>query len=218
MAKVKNHNDEPPNLIISKDKARQSIELQIEKGRSIRDDNINSEAEFGKIKEAYSRWSSYNLELLKRIFSNDSIAKEYNMIGFGVGVISYGKPPIQKEIAGFKEKMGKKINLLESIKERLELIPEKGVVYGTTDDIGYPNDSPKAVENRARQNVILELGYFMGKLGRGNVCALYKSGVAIPSDYSGVLYIEMDDKGAWKLELAKEIKHAGIDVDLNKAI
>ena len=289
MAKAKNHNDEPPHLIVSRDKARQSLDVQIEKGRSIRDDNINSETELKKVEEAYSKWSSYNLELLNHIFSNDLKAREYNMTGWGgIGVIGYGTPPIQKEIKQFKEKVSKKINVLESIKERLELIPENGTVSGTADnkkndkpkgraifivhghdegakqatarfigqlelkpiilheqpnggrtiiekfedysdvgfavvlltpdDKGYPKDSPGAVENRARQNVILELGYFLGKLGRGNVCALYKSGVVIPSDYSGVLYIEMDNKGAWRMELAKEIKHAGIEVDLNKTV
>lgn len=64
--------------------------------------------------------------------------------------------------------------------------------------------------------MILELGYFMGKLGRGRVCALYKEGVEIPSDYQGVLYIQIDAVGAWKTALAKEIKNAGIEVDLNK--
>ena len=42
---------------------------------------------------------------------------------------------------------------------------------------------------RARQKVVLELGLFIGKLGRANVCALYSDGVEIPSDYHGVLYV-----------------------------
>ena len=50
------------------------------------------------------------------------------------------------------------------------------------------------------------------------MCALYKEGVEIPSDYQGVLYIQMDAAGAWKTALVKEIKNAGIDVDLNKAL
>ena len=50
------------------------------------------------------------------------------------------------------------------------------------------------------------------------MCALHKGQVEIPSDYHGVLFIPMDEKGGWKLELAKEIRVAGIVVDLNKAI
>jgi predicted nucleotide-binding protein len=42
--------------------------------------------------------------------------------------------------------------------------------------------------------VILELGFFLGKLGRERVCALYKSGVELPSDFSGVLWVSMDDR------------------------
>jgi predicted nucleotide-binding protein len=67
----------------------------------------------------------------------------------------------------------------------------------------------------ARQNVILELGYFIGKLGRENVCALHKEGVELPSDLHGVIWVPYE--GDWKLMLAKEIKAAGIDVDLNEA-
>jgi predicted nucleotide-binding protein len=62
--------------------------------------------------------------------------------------------------------------------------------------------------------VILELGYFMGAIGRGNVAALYREGTERPSDIHGVLYIALDAN--WELRLAKEIKAAGLPVDLNK--
>ncbi len=91
------------------------------------------------------------------------------------------------------------------------------IVLLTPDDFGAPRNSHD-LKPRARQNVILELGYFIGKLGRGKVCALYKEGVEIPSDYQGVLYIPMDSAGAWRTALAKEIKNAGIEVDLNKTL
>lgn len=69
--------------------------------------------------------------------------------------------------------------------------------------------------NRARQNVVLELGFFIGKIGRHKVCALVKGDVEIPSDFDGVVYVPMDDHGAWRTELAKEMKAAGLPVDLN---
>lgn len=34
---------------------------------------------------------------------------------------------------------------------------------------------------------------------------------------SGILYVALDDGTGWKMELAKELKAAAIDVDLNKA-
>ncbi len=69
---------------------------------------------------------------------------------------------------------------------------------------------------RARQNVILELGQFMSKLGRDKVAILYKPEVELPSDIRGVAYIEIDKPGAWQYSLAKELKAAGLPVDMNK--
>lgn len=71
---------------------------------------------------------------------------------------------------------------------------------------------------RARQNVVFELGFFVGRIGRKNVCALCKSGVERNSDIEGVLYTSFDDAGAWKLELARELKQAGLQFDMNDAL
>ena len=90
------------------------------------------------------------------------------------------------------------------------------VVLLTPDDMGYPRDTPSEIKPRARQNVVLELGYFIGILGRSKVCALLKGAVEIPSDYLGVITVPMDDAGAWQFNLAREIKAAGIDLDLNR--
>jgi len=92
------------------------------------------------------------------------------------------------------------------------------IILITPDDIVAPRHKPKEKQVHVSQNVIFELGYLMGKLGRRRVCALYKEGVEIPSDYSGTVYIPMDSRGGWRLLIAKEIKQAGIEVDLNKAI
>jgi predicted nucleotide-binding protein len=92
------------------------------------------------------------------------------------------------------------------------------VVLLTPDDIGAPRDKANDLRPRARQNVILELGYFLARLGRKHLAALVKGDVEKPSDYDGVVYIQMDDAGAWKLQLARELKTAGLNVDLNDAI
>jgi predicted nucleotide-binding protein len=76
----------------------------------------------------------------------------------------------------------------------------------------------EAQQPRARQNVILELGYFLGKLGRGRVCVIYVDGVEIPSDYHGVVFVPLDEAGAWRLRLARELKAAGFDIDMNRAV
>jgi predicted nucleotide-binding protein len=92
------------------------------------------------------------------------------------------------------------------------------VVLFTPDDVGHPVGKVDEIKPRARQNVVLELGFFMSALGRERVCVLYKSGVELPSDYAGVLYEEFDVKGAWRFRLAVEIQAAGVEVDLNKAV
>jgi predicted nucleotide-binding protein len=93
------------------------------------------------------------------------------------------------------------------------------VVLLTGDDMGATKESdPSTLKLRARQNVIFELGFFIGKLGRSRVCALYELGVEIPSDYSGILFIELDARGAWRFQLCRELKAVGIDIDLNKTI
>lgn len=92
------------------------------------------------------------------------------------------------------------------------------VVLFTPDDVGYPAGHAESAKPRARQNVVLELGFFLAALGRDRVCVLYKGGVEVPSDYLGVLYEELDQKGAWRLRLATEIKAAGVSVDLNKVM
>lgn len=93
------------------------------------------------------------------------------------------------------------------------------VVLLSGDDVGSIRDrNSSELRLRARQNVIFELGYFIGKLGRNRVCAIYQQGVELPSDYSGILYIPYDESGSWKYQLAKEIKEAGIEIDLNKLL
>ncbi|MDR5000439.1 TIR domain-containing protein [Brevibacillus parabrevis] len=90
-----------------------------------------------------------------------------------------------------------------------------GIVLYTPCDLGKAKDDENLVA-RARQNVVFEHGYLMGKIGRRNVCALVKKGVEKPNDISGVVYIDMDENGAWKHSLIKEMKSSGYDIDANK--
>jgi predicted nucleotide-binding protein len=111
-------------------------------------------------------------------------------------------------------------NLGDTIIEKLERTSPVAfsIVLLTPDDKGYPIAGPSSVKPRARQNVVFELGFFIGRLGREKVCALYVDGVELPSDFQGVLYIPLDTSGAWRLILAKELKASGLDIDLNNAL
>lgn len=109
-------------------------------------------------------------------------------------------------------------NLNRTIIEKLEKHSEVqfAVVILTPDDMGCPKDKAQLVRPRARQNVIFELGFFIGRLGREKVCALYTGDVELPSDYQGILYISLDHN-EWRTDLAKEIKAAGVRLDLSNA-
>jgi predicted nucleotide-binding protein len=85
-------------------------------------------------------------------------------------------------------------------------------------DVGFavvlltPDDPLTNGAMRARQNVILELGYFIGKLGRARVCALKKGHMEIPSDIFGVLFKQADAANEWRAELVRELQAAGYKV------
>ena len=87
----------------------------------------------------------------------------------------------------------------------------------TPDDLGGESTA-EAQKSRARQNVIFELGYFVGSLGRGRACLLRKGEVEIPSDLYGVVYTTMDSGNGWKIDLARELKDAGFEFDAEKVL
>jgi len=90
------------------------------------------------------------------------------------------------------------------------------VVLLTADDCGGSGQTAER-RPRARQNVVFELGYFIGALGRSRVAVVYEDGVELPSDMNGILYTVLDPAGAWKLGLGRELRAAGFAVDLNRA-
>ncbi|EHF5009441.1 TPA: TIR domain-containing protein [Enterobacter hormaechei] len=91
------------------------------------------------------------------------------------------------------------------------------IVLMTPDDSGSALAS-ESTRLRARQNVLYELGYFAGKLGRGKVLVLRKGDIEIPSDLAGVLYTELDGHGGWKRKLLSELSYAGVPFDKEKAL
>ena len=74
------------------------------------------------------------------------------------------------------------------------------------------------LEKRARQNVVFEMGYFAGILGRANVFFLLQDGVAKPGDLDGIVYTAYDATRAWRFELVKELKHAGYIVSADQVL
>jgi predicted nucleotide-binding protein len=87
------------------------------------------------------------------------------------------------------------------------------VIILTPGDVGYSKQKASKAESRARRNLVLDLCYFLGKLGRSRVCALLKGEVEIPAEIADVLYVPMDDTGRWQIKLAKALRAAGMDLD-----
>lgn len=128
------------------------------------------------------------------------------------------------EVARFVERItGKSPVILDEQVNRGRTLVEKFEAHATTaayaivlvtpDDVGRVNGTDPATDQpRARQNVVFELGYFFGKLGRNRVAVL-NSGVKKPSDVDGLVYIGYP-AGNWQVELAKELHAAGVPVDM----
>jgi len=94
---------------------------------------------------------------------------------------------------------------------------EFAVVLMTPDDHGAKAGEANT-QPRARQNVVFELGFFIGALGPERVAALVKGDIERPSDFDGVVYIDLDDAGAWKQQLGRELQAAGFQIDWNKVM
>ena len=133
----------------------------------------------------------------------------------------------RETVARFLQTLGLNPVILQEQVNRGRTIMEKfeyhadtqfAVALLTPDDAGSLQGDKNNLKPRARQNVIFELGFFIGRLGREGVCVLTKGEVEIPSDYAGVVYIPLDNSDGWKMKLVKELKGAGFEVDANKAI
>ena len=132
---------------------------------------------------------------------------------------------MKQSTARFLEKFDLKPIILHEQPNRGRTIIEKFTDYAnvdfaiillSADDFAF--EKTQNVESgklRARQNVILELGFFLGKIGRENVIVLHEQveNFEIPSDYQGVLYEPYDSRGNWKLSIAKELKESGYEIN-----
>jgi predicted nucleotide-binding protein len=130
------------------------------------------------------------------------------------------------EVARFIEKLGFEAIILHERPNKGRALITKfreesagagfAVVLMTPDDVGKAKDAAD-LKSRARQNVVFELGFFIGKLGPEHVIAVVKGDVELPSDYDGVVYISLD-KEDWRTKLGGELDAAGYAIDWNKVM
>lgn len=119
-----------------------------------------------------------------------------------------------REVVVLHEQSNSGRTILEKFEEHASAAAY-AVVLLTGDDEGR---ALSALEPRARgrQNVIFELGFFFGKLGRERVTVLVDRHVEKPSDVDGLVYIPIDEAGAWKQALARELQSASIQVNYSR--
>lgn len=162
----------------------------------------------------------------KRFFSSPVVEqKNPSISGSDVFIVHGHDDGLKNEVARFLENLGLKPTILHEQSSSGDTIIEKierysnvgfGIVLYTPCDQGGTAKEPIDLNFRARQNVVFEHGYLIGKLGRKNVVALIKENVEKPNDISGVVYVNYDSNGAWKTEIGKELKASGYSIDFNK--
>lgn len=165
---------------------------------------------------------------LKYIESDEKPSKRHNTSNSRKVFIVHGhNEGMKQSVARTVEKLKLEPIILHEQPNKGNTIIEKfeeysdvtlAIVILSADDAGYSEkEGAQKVKPRARQNVIFELGYFIGKLGRDRVLALFetRSNYELPSDYSGVLFVPYDEKQAWKYELVREMKLLGMEVNAN---
>ena len=131
-------------------------------------------------------------------------------------------------VAKFVENLGLKVAVLDersrnglTVIENLEKYADDtgfAIALLTPDDVGgLKDEADQQLNPRAHQNVIFELGYFIGRLNPNQVCLLYKEGVELPSGIRDVVYVPMDSADAWKLKLRQGMRKVGLPIDISRA-
>ena len=108
-------------LAVSRDNAKQRLQDRINQGMELKQRQVGTREALDEFSNSYDKWDRFNSELLRRIFTTDEAAKEYDY--WGVGIISLREPALGERIADVYKDIDKKTHRLDSIVERLELIP-----------------------------------------------------------------------------------------------
>jgi len=120
----------PAELLISRDEAKSKLQERIQKGLEIKQSEINSREAFDVAKNEYSKWNSFNTELFKRVFTTEELAQEYSRwVG---GVVLMREQSLGEKIVDLYKDIDQKIHRIDSIIERLELIPLSSVTSSAT--------------------------------------------------------------------------------------
>jgi len=154
-------------------------------------------------------------------FTNETVARNKRNI-----FIVHGRDnEVKQEVSRFIESLNLKaiilheqassgMTIIEKIEKYTNEVDFAIVLYTACDQGRGYHEGKQHPKDRARQNVVFEHGYLMAKLGRKNVCALVKGEIETPNDVSGVVYVSMDQYGAWKIDIANELRACGYHITL----
>ena len=195
-----------PKLLVNREEADKKIQERIKMGQKFRDQLIDSEDEYELVGKKAANWSTYNKDLLVKFVHGHDEGAKHKIARFIVDL---------DLIATILDELPIGHTIIDKFEEHAD---DAGfaILLLTADDLGAPKDQQEKLQPRARQNVILELGYFLATLGRKRIGVLYEEGVELPSDIEGLEYILLDNADGWKIKLAKGMRAAGFTVDLNK--
>ena len=162
--------------------------------------------------------------------TNIRIANEINTLNNKVFIVHGHNETMKQAVARIVEKLELNPIILHEQSNQGNTVIEKfmthsnvgfAIILLSADDMGYAiKDGNTSIRKRARQNVILELGFFIGKLGRNRVVALVEDAdrFEIPSDINGVIYIPFDKNEKWKFDILKELVANGYNLDANRIL
>lgn len=140
---------------------------------------------------------------------------------------------LKTKVARVVEQMGLKAIILHEQEDYGKTVIEKfeenaedigfAIILLTADDVAVSHSDLEkekkekgykaTYKDRARQNVIFEMGFFVGKLDRAHVFELQEEGIEEPSDLKGIIYTPLDKEDMWRFKLAKRLKAVGYAVN-----
>ena len=180
--------------------------------------------------KAFSMLNTINNEI--NVFISKAVVKlggaKYNLRKYGQAVnndnrrifIVHGRNHIVRdEVRDFLKSKNFEPIILEYEVNRGQFVLEKflsaassvsyAIVLMTADDKVVDCDDNDV--GRARQNVVLELGYFISQIGKERILILQDPNIENPSDINGLLYENLDDSDKWKERILKELYGLGYE-------
>ncbi|EGR1860789.1 hypothetical protein D3O62_18835 [Vibrio cholerae] len=181
-------------------------------------DNYGVRNMLNQMNSAYTALIEKEVNSSKEQVVNDNVPQNTSKV-----FIVHGHDDLMKvEMARFIENAGLEAIILheqpsgsKTIIEKIESFGDVGfaVILYTPCDVGAKKTDDPNLLDRARQNVVFEHGYFIGRLGRSRVAALVKGSIETPNDISGIVYTQVDPQNSWRMNLFNELKNAGYNVD-----